>query len=497
MYIEKYNKSHLQLISKLNELSRADIKKFRNFGRSPYFNGYQTVRTLTDYLYTLHPNIKESNVGRQKVSLIVYGQRNVNESTVRKLMSDTFKLFENFVVQREFENDVYQRSILLLNTLNNEGPEKIYQRQIRNIKAIESEIKLKDKNYYLNKHEFHRTLMLHNFNFNHQGDDVNLKSMVENLDHHFIIIKLWSFLNFLFADEEYMTAHIKQISFYNVIMTYLKNNEKTIAADHTYIYTYYLALKMFLTYDDIYLRRLMSYFRKNKSKFTGLLLTDYYSYLVNYLRTRLNVETGDRKILTVTLFKIYEEIFRNHKTAEVIYDAGKLEDSVYLNAVATALSNRKYSWAAKFIDKFRIKLHPKYREDAWYIAKALYCDAVKDYKKAISNLQKITYKDGAYRIFVKMILMEIYYKSGEAVKLEYKLDNLMRAEKRQNSNVKVFRNRYSLYISYFRKLLRLKMSDKTSQSKIKSFIKELKKEKGYVTRKFWMLNMAEELLKKK
>ncbi len=181
--------------------------------------------TLTDYLYSLYPRIKESNVTRQKVSLIVYGQRKANESKVRKLMSDTFKLFENFVLQSQIENDVYQRSILLLNSLNKEGPEKIFQRQIRNIKAIESKIKLKDKNYYINKHEFHRSLMLHNFNFNHQNDDINLKSMVENLDHHFIITKLWSILNIIFADEEYMTAHINQISFYDGIMTYLKNNE--------------------------------------------------------------------------------------------------------------------------------------------------------------------------------------------------------------------------------------------------------------------------------
>lgn len=254
---------------------------------------------------------------------------------------------------------------------------------------------------------------------------------------------------------------------------------------------------MFLTKDDKYLHRLMSYFRKNKSKFTGLLLTDYYGNLVNYLRTRLNEETGDRKILMKTLFMIYEEIFRNHKTAEVIYDAGKLEDSVYLNAVATALSNRKYLWAAKLIDRFRNKLHTKYREDAWYMAKTLYFDAVKDYKKALSYLQKITYKDGAYRIFVKLILMEIYYKSGETMKLEYKLDNLLRTEKRQESNVEVFRNRFELYVTYFRKLLRLKMSHNTTQSQVKLFIKELVNEKGYVTRKLWMLKMAEELLKKK
>jgi hypothetical protein len=490
------NNSQKHLLEKLNELSRMEMRKFRDFANSPYFNKYQTVRILANHLYSLHPMIQESDISIETVSLIVYGKAIINVFNIKRLLSETSLLYENFILQRKSEKDVHQRSILLLNSLNSEGLDKLFNKQIRNVNKIESKIILKDKYFYINKHEFHRTLMLHNLNFNHLSDEENLKSLVQNLDYHFIITKLWSFLNLKFIDHEYMTAHKLQISFYDEILSYIDKNEKIIAADHIYIYTYYLALKMFVTNEDKYLYLLMIYFKKNKNKFTGLLLTDYYGYLINYLRTRLNEEIEDRKKLNEILFKTYERIFTDHKTAEVIYDAGKLEDSVYLNAVGTAVYNRKYKWAEHFIDRYRNKLHPNYRNDAWYLANAVYHDALKDYKTSLLYLNKIAYSDESYRNFVKLFKMEIHFKKGETELLEFKLDNLLRTVKRQGSHVKVFRSSYTLYVKYFRKLIRLKTSYNTSGSDVKLFIKELKNEKTFVTRRFWMVDMAGELLKK-
>jgi len=80
---------------------------------------------------------------------------------------------------------------------------------------------------------------------------------------------------------------------------------------------------------------------------------------------------------------------------------------------------QKYAWVKTFLDKYKGKIQPQHREDAYHYNMAQYFYEQKQYRQALQLLLQITFTDLFYQLDSRALQMRVYYEMGEDDSLSY------------------------------------------------------------------------------
>src|SRR5688572_17688030 len=84
--------------------TRDELKIFRRFITSPYFNRSSKVVKLFDHLIKFYPNFEHPALTKENLHKKISPELAYNEITVRRLLFDLQSLSEKFLQQRNFES---------------------------------------------------------------------------------------------------------------------------------------------------------------------------------------------------------------------------------------------------------------------------------------------------------------------------------------------------------------------------------------------------------
>ena len=483
--------NNLTVFEYLNNLSKSEFKRFELFLKSPYFNNYKTIILLFQYLKTKYPYIKRENVTPSSISLIVYGEENVNNVKIRKLISDFKKLFEKFL-HHEFINRRTLTNADYLDFLNKKEMHELYSMNLNEASLLLEKTIVKDNNYYLNKFQLYRTSSLYKFNYKHSSDFKQFNESLNNLDYHFIFLKLSSFITIYFIKISINWKPGFNNNFSNEIMEFIRARKKYFSTHHHFIYALYLMVEMFSTMDDKYYDTLKRYYENHKEKFRGMLISEYYTYMSSFLRLKILFSKTDSSKYRQKLYNIYTQIFDSKNKYNYLFISGRLEGSLFIQVVTVYLGVGDFERAVKFIGSYKKHLHIEIRDNAYNYALGVYYYYLNDLRTAVTYYNKISNKDPMYRYSRKVALIKLYYELNELFLMETEMKNLYQFSYRYKGN---FKNgeMIPILLKYFRMLIKLKSINPRDKRTIRFekivIRKQIDNYKNHLHHRTWFLKM--------
>ena len=374
---------------------------------------------------------------------------------------------------------------------------EFYLDNLKEAKDLLRKRKVKDDNYYFDSYKLSRIDVIYNMNFRFKDIEKSFNHSTESLDNFYIFQKMWTAINIVFLKLEKIGEAGLHNILENEVISHVESRLNNFRKEHPYIYVMYLSYKMFTEFDDKYYDQLERYYRNNKSKFTGVMASTYFTYLHFYLRLKEENVSEYHSEYDKKQYRLYIKIFDSDDKFRYLFINGKLEDSLYLNVISNYLLNGDINRANSFIIKFRNHLNKDSRSDAYNYALSIYHGKMNDYRAAVKYLLRISGKFPLYQYNRKLALVRYYYMLQEYELLETELTNLYQFGYRNKEIGRRFRKAILIFIKYARLLIKLRtdktLTTKEFKSERQSLKKQIENEKMVLLYKKWFLRMVEEM----
>jgi hypothetical protein len=236
-------------------------------------------------------------------------------------------------------------------------------------------------------------------------------------------------------------------------------------------------LKYYQVYrDEFYLN--IERFSRLEKHFLFSSLTD-----LQFMSRRFTKENSPREIYEIHKRMLEEEAY---SPAE-----GEFMDIVlYRNILLLALELDELDWVHYFINKYTLKLNPKFRDSSENFAKAWLYFGKREFETALQYINKVNFDFFMYKVDIRLLLLGIYYEL-KLYDQAYSLIDSFKHFAAEGPEIKKLARRKD--ISYYQTLLKAKTSG--DHSELDQIINEMKNDSKHVF-KNWILKNAEELIKK-
>ena len=474
-----------KIIKALEKLTIYELNSFRKFLISPYFNQNEGCVVFFDMINEAIRSERDAAlITGQEVWEKVYGDLPYNDVKLRKLSSDLFALFEDFIVQKEVENDKVLAMYLKLKAYKTRNIKDLFSSAINQVDNIQKTQTTKSSEYYLNSYNVQKTLM----NFNLQSDIVqkkinldefiNIDEISLNLDVFFISEKLRYYCTILSWNRSFNVK--KKIIGIDII---IKLAQSPIFVEFPPIAIYYAIT---LTYTDennedhyYALRNLIDkhlhLFSKDEAK-------EIMEAALGYCITRGN--KGAEKF-EGEAFNLYKKVIKEDL---IFLNDGSVSPREFRNIVFYALRLGEYEWAEDFIHDFAPYLDEKVRESNVNFSLARVEMHKKNYKKVIQLLAYTEYTEVFQALLSRNLLLAAYYELNEADSLESLFSSFKLYLDREKTLTKPRKSQYYHLIKFTKVLFKIKKGEKIKLEKLANEIKASEA----VVNKVWLLEKIEE-----
>ena len=127
----------------LETLNREELKQFRRFLLSPYFNRSKKLIKLFDILAKHHPNYDIPSLTKEYLHKKISPELEYNEITIRRLLFDLQNNVARFIKQRNFESKQIESNTFLIEDLVKRGTEKMLNKNYKDtIRMIDNSVSL-------------------------------------------------------------------------------------------------------------------------------------------------------------------------------------------------------------------------------------------------------------------------------------------------------------------------------------------------------------------
>ena len=469
----------------LARLNVYELNSFRRFLLSPYFNQNEAFVVFFDLLNeAIRADKDPGSIDSKDVWTKIYGPDTpYNDVKFRKLSSDFFALFEEFIMQKELESDGSEKLRLLMKAYINRNLSELYGSLIHHIEYNKKLHQNKNAEHYLNMYNIERAIMDINFHDNTIGRKVemdkvlNVEEMSYNLDVFFIAEKLRSYCTLLSWNQTFKLN--KKIIGIDVI---LKLAQSPFFKDYPPIAIYYLISVIkshegntedYYKLKDLLIANL-HHFDKKESKDLLDLVIGYCVSLGNKGMPEFERES----------FEWYKLGLKN----DIIIRDEHISPTTYRNVIALALKLGEYVWAEDFINEYSVFLDPYVRESNVNFSLARVEGYKKNWKKLIQLLAYTEYKEVFQALLSRTLLLIAYYELKEIESLESLFSSFKLYLDREKT---LNKNRKTQYYNLIKFTRTLSKSPKISRGKLEKLKEEIERVDAVVN-KAWLIEKIDE-----
>ena len=215
--------------------SNQEIKEFRKFVNSPFFNQQKEISLLLDFLVECKQHLKVIPT-KEKAFQFVFGQQKFSDVKVRLLMSDMYKLIEKFLICKNTFADDIQNKIQLASTYRQRNLPKHFEKTIKRSDELLEKGNLRHAEYFNSRYK----QLVEEYQFassQKRNEEFNLQEISDTLDITFVTMKLRQTCLLL----SHQTVYKKEYDFglLSLIIQYIEqNNLLETPAISMYYYCY-------------------------------------------------------------------------------------------------------------------------------------------------------------------------------------------------------------------------------------------------------------------
>jgi len=433
-----------KLIQYLSAFSAQDLRLFKDFAHSPYFNKHEKTKNLLDYILKVKA-WDSPLLQKEKAFKKVFPNKPFEEQHLRTVMSYLVQLIFRFYSQKHQESTPSGQQIAVLEMALQNGQKKMFKSQSMLWKRNYLKSSIQDSAYFLHASRYQRLLDNFDINYGNRASGGFLEKALTNFDTYYIGEKLRMTCEMLARVQ--VTGQHYSFSLMPELIAFLKK-EKTHFESIPGVWIYYLIYKMMTEDQSSHFFELKKRLKKDSSSFKYQEGRDLYTHALNYCIGRLNFgETTFKK----ETFELYQQMLKNN----LLHIENTLPQWDYTNIIALGCDLEESEWTEHFIHQQKQYLPKAERENTFTYNLAAYHHSQKEYDQALRLLQKVEFTEVYNNLLTRILILKIYFGTKDWQALEYHLETF-RIYLIRNKNLGEGRRKSGLnLIKYTRTLCRL------------------------------------------
>lgn len=379
-----------------------ELNRFAKYINSPLFNDDEKLKTFTAAILPFIKTGEAANVEEKEIWKKVFGNTKYNRAKYIRLLSDTVKKIEHFLVIDRFQQQKSLQSAWQLQIMNERKLDKHVPELMTLAHRKHNDLVTRDTDFYYTGFLLQQQKNMFLENKEQRSAEKNLEEVIESLDTYYFIEKL-KYCAALLHYKNFLTVE-GEVPLLNEILKYLNSKDLTgIPAIEIY-------RRIILSYTEedgaSHFLKLKELIVAHQKLFVLDEVKNMYVFAMNYCINQIN--DGKSDYLKEVLF-LYKQALEN----DVLLNDGYLSQWDYKNIVTTALRVKDYKWAEKFLTGYKTKLPKEDRQNAYTFNLARYYFSIKNYDQVLQLLQEVKYNDIFYQLDSKITLVKTYYELGE------------------------------------------------------------------------------------
>lgn len=462
-----------KLLIVLKSLTKKERSLFKRFLTSKIFNQNTPVVHLFDYLRQ-ELNANNPDFSKESAYREVFDRQDYNNKELLHLMSNLFKLTEQFLTHLELNRGASQQALALCKSYSKRNLGKLLNASLKKttlqIQANpKRNIDYHEKVFELEQEVFTSLLV------KKRSTETNLQKVSNQLDIVYFAKKLSQCCTMLAQQNVYNSEFD-----FSIVEEVVKEVESKQLYDIPAIGVYYYAYKAQKDAGNItYFTQLQQQLVAHSDLFEPTELGDIYLMAINSGIKWLN--KGDLKLMKELL-----ELYKSGITSKVLLFNDQLSRFTYKNTLTLAIRLKEFEWAAEFIHAYKELLDPRFREESHSYSLAHLHYAQKEYDQALQLLLLTAISDDVYvNLSAKVLLTRIYYEQNQFDALEAQVESF-KTFIRRKIMISYQRPHYRNFINTMNKLIRLNPYDKTAKQQLKQEIEVLQP----LPVKYWFLEQV-------
>jgi hypothetical protein len=456
-----------KLFSLLNSLTGVEKRELHHFLESPFFNRRAEVVRLWEYLLGQSTQ-EEDGLPKEKIFEAVFPGEVFDDGQLRYLFTYLREKIEWFLAYRQWDKTSALPELALSATYRERGLEKHFLQAWRR-----AEKQAAGMQHGLEKSYTHFKLASEQYFFSEKQKrtrEGNLQAVHDSFDEYVIIGKLR--LACLMAAQQKVVKMEYDHSFLPLIIHWLENSDQLKTPAIGIYYHCYLALT---ENDESHFQQFRQLLEKHGSQFDPEEIIDLLLMAVNFCIRQVNV--GKRHFIKAAL-----DLYKLGLQNDLLTAGGQMSRFTYKNIVALALALEEFGWAERFIADWQPKLEERYQESSYHFNLAKLYFTQKDYARAMPLLAQVDDSDFLLMLDAKVLLLKMYYETGEWDAL----DSLLASFKtflRRKKQIGYHEEHYKSLLRYTSKLLKINRFDRVQIQNLRGEISK----KDEVLEKDWLL----------
>jgi len=465
----------------LSSFTKEEIKEFRIFLESRFFNKNKQVVIIYNELLKFHPSFDHENLTKENLHKIFFAGDKFKEWKIRNLLAELSKLTDEFLIITSMNKRPSIKNILL----NYEFLERELSKHFDiNYKAASNDHeknKLKDSNFYYDRYIMDFQNMMNNRRtskefYNVDKDVKNNEKLLED----FYILELAKLF------QPAMATHLSIITagdfkYFDYLYNYLRENKENLNPSAMLYYKFFTLCKKFDYESYIDLKKAIL---ANDELFSVPERNNFYILLHNFLLNGINTHHLDYW----AEYGEVVEIMVEKKIGVTIH--GKVNPLLFRNAVKIFVRNNNLDKAGAFIEKYYMDISEEFRLPNYYYAMALVMFHKKEFERSLETASKVKYGDFQMKFLVYSLILRNYYELGYIENCYVQLDaahqGIIKDKVASKSNI----TNYINFINYFRKILDARSKGNYAELDI---VKRDLEAEVMVAAKDWLLEKTAEL----
>lgn len=464
-----------KLISLLSTFDAREIRAFRQFVGSPYFNQDERLSRL---LSLITPRLNEGLAGpglKRAIHQQLFPGQSFDDKQMRYLFSDLSRLAAQFLLQERYNGQPLQQQLDFAQICDQRKLPKLYRQTVRKIEQNFEEQSHRDVRYFQQHLEF---AMLKDQHFQQQRlrkFDENLQWVSDDLDRYYYLQKLRQACMML-DRQAILTANYDL----GISREWLDHLVEQSFFDEIIIRIYYTILMSSLEEEELaHFEALKQMLSTVEEEITNTDLADIYRFAINYCARK--IRKGRNEYLEEAL-----QLYMTGITSALFLEGGYLSPWTFTNVVKLALRLEKFEWIAEFIPNYATSLPATFQENALHYNYAELYYYSKDLDQALIHLNQVALDDLNYALGARVMLAKIYYETAEENALLSLLAAFSLFLKR---NRKISANIKHTYLNFCDLLFQLIRRNPKKLAKIRKKIEET----NLLTDRGWLLTVCSQV----
>ena len=391
-----------KLVLLLESLDEKELQNFGRFLKSPYFNQDERLIKLLKSLAKFHPNISDRFKDKLELFCYVFPNEKYNEKNFRYLLSDLNGLAEQFLGVQSMRRQSLEVDIRIMDELSKRNLKKAYQNKVRQFdKKLEGasasereKLQMRLKFEELKQRHFERSHV--------RKLDYTVQRLSQLLDRYYFLYRLH--LSCAMLDHQAIFGESYNINLSNEWIEHLVQKSYF---DHPLAKIYYTVYQALIEDEqEGYFDQLKFYLDQEKKDIFQEDLRDIFLFAINYCARK--IRKGRSNYVAEAL-----DLYVNGIDSKVLLEEGQLTPWTFTNVVKLSLKLERYDWVQQFINNYKSKLLPEFRENAIRFNRAELFYALYRYEDAQRELIKVAHSDLNYYLGARVLLAKIYFETKE------------------------------------------------------------------------------------